>query len=158
MLLYIQKNNEISRKRWINLRAHVWTKNKIFLFCIRDTEFVMFLKYNMFYLFFDRLFGIKSVIQTDCSSTWKIVANPSLKWYHHANPILLLVMYYTLATLIRIWLQEPLVRIKGFCDLVCKVTGKTPGEMVLPYQVPNIVLVAIRWINYSIVVNGLTIL
>nr|XP_033693814.1 piezo-type mechanosensitive ion channel component 2 [Tursiops truncatus] len=57
-----------------------------------------------------RLFGIKSVIQTDCSSTWKIIANPDLSWYHHANPIVLLVMYYTLATLIRIWLQEPLVQ------------------------------------------------
>uniref|UniRef100_A0ABI7WAS5 Piezo-type mechanosensitive ion channel component n=1 Tax=Felis catus TaxID=9685 RepID=A0ABI7WAS5_FELCA len=58
--------------------------------------------------YYARLFGIKSVIQTDCSSTWKIVANPDLSWYHHANPIVLLVMYYTLATLIRIWLQEPL--------------------------------------------------
>ncbi|KAM4815295.1 LOW QUALITY PROTEIN: piezo-type mechanosensitive ion channel component 2-like [Thomomys bottae] len=57
------------------------------------------------------LFGIKSVIQTDCSSTWKIIVNPDLSWYHHANPILLLVMYYTLATLIRIWLQEPLVQV-----------------------------------------------
>ncbi|KAI4532799.1 hypothetical protein MG293_017207 [Ovis ammon polii] len=57
-----------------------------------------------------RLFGIKSVIQTDCSSTWKIIANPDLSWYHHANPIVLLVMYYTLATLIRIWLQEPVVQ------------------------------------------------
>ncbi|XP_039701930.1 piezo-type mechanosensitive ion channel component 2 isoform X5 [Pteropus medius] len=60
--------------------------------------------------YYARLFGIKSVIQTDCSSTWKIIANPDLSWYHHANPILLLVMYYTLATLIRIWLQEPLVQ------------------------------------------------
>lgn len=60
--------------------------------------------------YYARLFGIKSVIQTDCSSTWKIIANPELSWYHHANPILLLVMYYTLATLIRIWLQEPLVQ------------------------------------------------
>ncbi|XP_012413667.1 piezo-type mechanosensitive ion channel component 2 [Trichechus manatus latirostris] len=60
--------------------------------------------------YYARLFGIKSVIQTDCSSTWKIIVNPELSWYHHANPILLLVMYYTLATLIRIWLQEPLVR------------------------------------------------
>ncbi|XP_032741354.1 piezo-type mechanosensitive ion channel component 2 isoform X3 [Rattus rattus] len=59
--------------------------------------------------YYARLFGIKSVIQTDCSSTWKIIVNPDLSWYHHANPILLLVMYYTLATLIRIWLQEPLV-------------------------------------------------
>uniref|UniRef100_A0A8C3WX98 Piezo type mechanosensitive ion channel component 2 n=1 Tax=Catagonus wagneri TaxID=51154 RepID=A0A8C3WX98_9CETA len=60
--------------------------------------------------YYARLFGIKSVIQIDCSSTWKIIANPDLSWYHHANPILLLVMYYTLATLIRIWLQEPLVQ------------------------------------------------
>uniref|UniRef100_A0A286XJC8 Piezo type mechanosensitive ion channel component 2 n=1 Tax=Cavia porcellus TaxID=10141 RepID=A0A286XJC8_CAVPO len=59
--------------------------------------------------YYARLFGIKSVIQTDCSNTWKIIVNPDLSWYHHANPILLLVMYYTLATLIRIWLQEPLV-------------------------------------------------
>ncbi|XP_032254932.1 piezo-type mechanosensitive ion channel component 2 isoform X2 [Phoca vitulina] len=60
--------------------------------------------------YYARLFGIKSVIHTDCSSTWKIIANPDLSWYHHANPIVLLVMYYTLATLIRIWLQEPLVQ------------------------------------------------
>nr|XP_058133334.1 piezo-type mechanosensitive ion channel component 2 isoform X2 [Dasypus novemcinctus] len=63
--------------------------------------------------YYARLFGIKSVIQTDCSSTWKIIVNPELSWYHHANPILLLVMYYTLATLIRIWLQEPLVQEEG---------------------------------------------
>ncbi|KAM9224605.1 piezo-type mechanosensitive ion channel component 2 [Dugong dugon] len=63
--------------------------------------------------YYARLFGIKSVIQTDCSSTWKIIVNPELSWYHHANPILLLVMYYTLATLIRIWLQEPLVQDEG---------------------------------------------
>jgi hypothetical protein len=63
-------------------------------------------------LFSNRLFGTKSVIRTDCSSTWKIIVNPDLSWYHHANPILLLAMYYTLATLICIWLQEPLVRVE----------------------------------------------
>uniref|UniRef100_A0A8C2YS04 Piezo type mechanosensitive ion channel component 2 n=1 Tax=Chinchilla lanigera TaxID=34839 RepID=A0A8C2YS04_CHILA len=84
--------------------------------------------------YYARLFGIKSVIQTDCSSTWKIVVNPDLSWYHHANPILLLVMYYTLATLIRIWLQEPLVRDRGACGLGssqrrCSVCSQSP---VLP--------------------------
>ncbi|KAL2308503.1 hypothetical protein Nmel_001544 [Mimus melanotis] len=39
-----------------------------------------------------------------------IIKNQELHWYHHANPMLLLVMYYTLATLIRLWLQEPIVR------------------------------------------------
>ncbi|KAJ7401265.1 hypothetical protein BTVI_97626 [Pitangus sulphuratus] len=63
--------------------------------------------------FYARLFGVTSLTQTNCSSTWMIIKNQDLHWYHHANPILLLVMYYTLATLIRLWLQEPIVRI--FC-------------------------------------------
>ncbi|KAK2542745.1 Piezo2 [Columba guinea] len=57
--------------------------------------------------FYARLFGVTSLTQTNCSSTWMIIKNQELHWYHHANPILLLVMYYTLATLIRLWLQEP---------------------------------------------------
>uniref|UniRef100_A0A663EY73 Piezo type mechanosensitive ion channel component 2 n=1 Tax=Aquila chrysaetos chrysaetos TaxID=223781 RepID=A0A663EY73_AQUCH len=60
--------------------------------------------------FYARLFGVTSLTQTNCSSTWMIIKNQELHWYHHANPILLLVMYYTLATLIRLWLQEPIVR------------------------------------------------
>ncbi|XP_063307643.1 piezo-type mechanosensitive ion channel component 2 [Pelobates fuscus] len=59
--------------------------------------------------FYARLFGVTSLVQTNCSSTWKFVANPDLNWYHHTNPVLLLVLYYTLATLIRLWLQEPVV-------------------------------------------------
>ncbi|XP_074940768.1 piezo-type mechanosensitive ion channel component 2 isoform X7 [Phalacrocorax aristotelis] len=59
--------------------------------------------------FYARLFGVTSLTQTNCSSTWMIIKNQELHWYHHANPILLLVMYYTLATLIRLWLQEPIV-------------------------------------------------
>ena len=94
--------------------------------------------FNISLLFLNRLFGIKSVIQTDCSSTWKIIANPDLSWYHHANPIVLLVMYYTLATLIRIWLQEPVVRTRSFHGLVCKVAGDS-GERVRSYQLLNIV-------------------
>ncbi|XP_027600396.2 piezo-type mechanosensitive ion channel component 2 isoform X2 [Pipra filicauda] len=58
--------------------------------------------------FYARLFGVTSLTQTNCSSTWMIIKNQDLHWYHHANPILLLVMYYTLATLIRLWLQEPI--------------------------------------------------
>ncbi|KAM3865799.1 piezo-type mechanosensitive ion channel component 2 [Diretmus argenteus] len=54
------------------------------------------------------LFGISSIIQSDCSRTWKLIVNPNLKWYHFVNPIMLLVLYYTLATLIRLWLQEPI--------------------------------------------------
>ncbi|CAM4586729.1 unnamed protein product [Leuciscus chuanchicus] len=55
------------------------------------------------------VFGISSIIQTDCSSTWKLAVNNGLKWHHFVNPIMLLVLYYTLATLIRLWLQDPMI-------------------------------------------------
>uniref|UniRef100_A0A3P8XSN8 Piezo-type mechanosensitive ion channel component n=1 Tax=Esox lucius TaxID=8010 RepID=A0A3P8XSN8_ESOLU len=53
------------------------------------------------------LFGISSIIQTNCSSTWRLIVNPTMAWHHFVNPIMLLLLYYTLATLIRLWLQEP---------------------------------------------------
>ncbi|XP_065150860.2 piezo-type mechanosensitive ion channel component 2 [Paramisgurnus dabryanus] len=52
------------------------------------------------------LFGISPVVLTDCSHTWMFKVNPNLAWHHFVNPIMLLVLYYTLATLIRLWLQE----------------------------------------------------
>ncbi|XP_063742823.1 piezo-type mechanosensitive ion channel component 2 isoform X2 [Eleginops maclovinus] len=54
------------------------------------------------------VFGISPIIQTDCSYTWKLIVHPERKWYHFVNPIMLLLLYYTLATLIRLWLQEPI--------------------------------------------------
>ncbi|KAL7851249.1 hypothetical protein AOLI_G00216050 [Acnodon oligacanthus] len=55
------------------------------------------------------VFGISSIVQTDCVSTWRFSVNSNLKWYHFVNPIMLLVLYYTLATLIRLWLQDPMI-------------------------------------------------
>uniref|UniRef100_A0A3B3RZ37 Piezo-type mechanosensitive ion channel component 2a, tandem duplicate 2 n=1 Tax=Paramormyrops kingsleyae TaxID=1676925 RepID=A0A3B3RZ37_9TELE len=55
------------------------------------------------------LFGVSSIIQSDCSKTWKFIVNPKLEWHHFVNPIMLLLLYYTLATLIRLWLQDPVV-------------------------------------------------
>ncbi|TRY98064.1 hypothetical protein DNTS_004436, partial [Danionella cerebrum] len=52
------------------------------------------------------LFGISAVIQTDCAQPWMLRVNPDLQWHHFLNPIMLLVLYYTLATLIRLWKQE----------------------------------------------------
>ncbi|XP_048385785.1 piezo-type mechanosensitive ion channel component 2-like isoform X1 [Stegostoma tigrinum] len=60
--------------------------------------------------FYARLFGVSPVIQTNCTTTWKIIANPNMSWPQHVNPIMLLLLYYTLATLIRLWLQEPIIR------------------------------------------------
>uniref|UniRef100_A0AAR2JWG6 Piezo-type mechanosensitive ion channel component n=1 Tax=Pygocentrus nattereri TaxID=42514 RepID=A0AAR2JWG6_PYGNA len=58
------------------------------------------------------VFGISSIVQTDCVSTWRFNVNSNLKWYHFVNPIMLLVLYYTLATLIRLWLQDPMITVK----------------------------------------------
>lgn len=55
-----------------------------------------------------RVFGFSPIVQINCSNTWKLVVHADRKWYHFVNPIMLLVLYYTLATLIRLWLQEPL--------------------------------------------------
>uniref|UniRef100_A0A673KN18 Piezo-type mechanosensitive ion channel component 2-like n=1 Tax=Sinocyclocheilus rhinocerous TaxID=307959 RepID=A0A673KN18_9TELE len=71
------------------------------------------------------LFGISSIVRTDCSSTWKLAVNSGLNWHHFVNPIMLLVLYYTLATLIRLWLQDPMIMsmVKTGCknnyNLVC---------------------------------------
>lgn len=75
-----------------------------------------------FPLFSLSLFGISPVVQTDCSHTWMFRVNPDLQWHHFVNPIMLLVLYYTLATLIRLWLQESedVVRLQSefFCSIL----------------------------------------
>ncbi|XP_022529148.2 piezo-type mechanosensitive ion channel component 2 isoform X2 [Astyanax mexicanus] len=53
-----------------------------------------------------KLFGISPVVMSNCSHTWMFEVNPKLEWHHFVNPIMLLVLYYTLATLVRLWLQE----------------------------------------------------
>uniref|UniRef100_A0A3Q2SU17 Piezo type mechanosensitive ion channel component 2 n=1 Tax=Fundulus heteroclitus TaxID=8078 RepID=A0A3Q2SU17_FUNHE len=54
------------------------------------------------------VFGISPIVQTNCSYTWKLIVHPDRRWYHFVNPIMILILYYTLATLIRLWLQEPI--------------------------------------------------
>ncbi|XP_008277902.1 piezo-type mechanosensitive ion channel component 2 [Stegastes partitus] len=57
---------------------------------------------------FISVFGISPIVQSNCSYTWKLIVHPNREWYHFVSPIMLLVLYYTLATLIRLWLQEPI--------------------------------------------------
>ncbi|KAG9278610.1 piezo-type mechanosensitive ion channel component 2-like isoform X1 [Astyanax mexicanus] len=56
-----------------------------------------------------RLFGISGIVKTDCVSTWRLTVHADVKWHHCVNPIMLLILYYTLATLIRLWLQDPII-------------------------------------------------
>ncbi|XP_051943825.1 piezo-type mechanosensitive ion channel component 2 [Hippocampus zosterae] len=55
-----------------------------------------------------RYFGMSPIIQSDCGRTWKLMVHPKRRWHHFVNPVMLLLLYYTLATLIRLWLQEPI--------------------------------------------------
>lgn len=61
------------------------------------------------------------------------------KWYHFVNPILLLILYYTLATLIRLWLQEP----------VDQLTVGTEKAIVSTFIVKMSVCDACSW-DYSL--------
>ncbi|KAJ8272895.1 hypothetical protein GJAV_G00094700 [Gymnothorax javanicus] len=60
-----------------------------------------------------KAFGITTVIRSSCYNTWELSVHSKLKWHHYMNPIMLLILYYTLATLIRLWLQEPIATV---CD------------------------------------------
>uniref|UniRef100_A0A9J8CC37 Piezo-type mechanosensitive ion channel component 2a, tandem duplicate 2 n=1 Tax=Cyprinus carpio carpio TaxID=630221 RepID=A0A9J8CC37_CYPCA len=78
------------------------------------------------------LFGISPVVQTDCSHTWMFRVNPDLEWHHFVNPIMLLVLYYTLATLIRLWLQESedTVRLQSYQGLrLLKIHASFPEKV-----------------------------
>uniref|UniRef100_A0A3P8WGM9 Piezo type mechanosensitive ion channel component 2 n=1 Tax=Cynoglossus semilaevis TaxID=244447 RepID=A0A3P8WGM9_CYNSE len=70
------------------------------------------------------VFGISPIVQSNCSYTWMLIVHPDRKWYHFVNPIMLLLLYYTLATLIRLWLQEPIeqLMVRKICCKKDKVT------------------------------------
>uniref|UniRef100_A0A3Q0T344 Piezo type mechanosensitive ion channel component 2 n=1 Tax=Amphilophus citrinellus TaxID=61819 RepID=A0A3Q0T344_AMPCI len=65
------------------------------------------------------VFGISPIVQSNCSCTWKLTVHPRRKWYHFVSPIMLLILYYTLATLIRLWLQEPIDQLM-LCEAITK--------------------------------------
>uniref|UniRef100_A0A3B3ZPQ0 Uncharacterized protein n=1 Tax=Periophthalmus magnuspinnatus TaxID=409849 RepID=A0A3B3ZPQ0_9GOBI len=53
---------------------------------------------------YTKVFGISPIIHSNCSCTWRLSLHPRRRWFHFVNPIMLLLLYYTLATLIRLWL------------------------------------------------------
>uniref|UniRef100_A0A8C2FTR0 Piezo type mechanosensitive ion channel component 2 n=1 Tax=Cyprinus carpio TaxID=7962 RepID=A0A8C2FTR0_CYPCA len=81
------------------------------LIILYSNQFQFLIKMILLLLFLHSVFGISSIVRTDCSSTWKLAVNSGLNWHHFVNPIMLLVLYYTLATLIRLWLQDPMIMV-----------------------------------------------
>ncbi|KAJ3611367.1 hypothetical protein NHX12_021383 [Muraenolepis orangiensis] len=39
-----------------------------------------------------------SLVSVDCTAPWWLRVNGALSWYHYTNPLLLLLLYYTVAT------------------------------------------------------------
>uniref|UniRef100_A0A8C5CT94 Piezo-type mechanosensitive ion channel component n=1 Tax=Gadus morhua TaxID=8049 RepID=A0A8C5CT94_GADMO len=48
------------------------------------------------------VFGMVSLVSVDCSAPWWLRVNSALSWYHYTNPLLLLLLYYTVASICRV--------------------------------------------------------
>lgn len=47
------------------------------------------------------VFGLVSVVSVDCAAPWRLQVNPALSWFHFINPLMLLLLYNTVANLWR---------------------------------------------------------
>ena len=43
-----------------------------------------------------------SLVSVDCAAPWWLRVNSALSWYHYTNPLLLLLLYYTVASICRV--------------------------------------------------------
>uniref|UniRef100_UPI00358F3C92 piezo-type mechanosensitive ion channel component 2 n=1 Tax=Myxine glutinosa TaxID=7769 RepID=UPI00358F3C92 len=79
-----------------------------------------------------RLFGITGVVRTDCARPWELAVHSGLSWPVFMNPIVLLILYFTIATLLRLWLYEPAAEPKPLLNSLVEnqrnhVDGSLPG-------------------------------
>lgn len=47
------------------------------------------------------MFGLVSVASVDCAVPWSLQVNPELSWFHFSSPLMLLLLYHTVASLWR---------------------------------------------------------
>ncbi|XP_041817254.1 piezo-type mechanosensitive ion channel component 2-like isoform X2 [Chelmon rostratus] len=47
------------------------------------------------------VFGLVSVVSVDCAAPWKLQVNSDLSWFHFSSPLMLLLLYNTVASLWR---------------------------------------------------------
>ncbi|KAM6953819.1 piezo-type mechanosensitive ion channel component 2-like [Aplochiton taeniatus] len=77
------------------------------------------------------LFGMVSVVQTDCTAPWRWAVNPALLWFHITNPVILLLLYCTLGTLLRLWLLQDTNEEEqedGVEPVTCDITSNLTAE------------------------------
>ncbi|TKS87288.1 Piezo-type mechanosensitive ion channel component 2 [Collichthys lucidus] len=48
-----------------------------------------------------RVFGLVSVVSVDCAAPWRLQVNSELSWFHFSSPLMLLLLYNTVASLWR---------------------------------------------------------
>ncbi|KAJ8779081.1 hypothetical protein J1605_012932 [Eschrichtius robustus] len=71
---------------------------------------------------YTRLLAMTALIKTNHTDFWKFHLHPSLDWPEIANPLILLLSYYTLVLLLPQWSPQP---------------GKREGREVLPTRSPS---------------------
>nr|XP_033819308.1 piezo-type mechanosensitive ion channel component 2-like isoform X2 [Geotrypetes seraphini] len=54
-----------------------------------------------------RLFGMTAFVKTNVTESWKLKMHPGLKWPTFLNPLILLVLYYSLISLLHQWTRIP---------------------------------------------------
>lgn len=47
------------------------------------------------------VFGLVSVVSMDCAAPWRLQVNSELSWFHFSSPLMLLLLYNTVASLWR---------------------------------------------------------
>lgn len=47
------------------------------------------------------MFGLVAVVAVDCGAPWRLQVNSELSWFHFISPLMLLLLYYTVASLWR---------------------------------------------------------
>lgn len=47
------------------------------------------------------VFGLVPVVSVDCGAPWRLQVNPDLSWFHFCSPLMLLLLYHTVASLYR---------------------------------------------------------
>ncbi|XP_029978832.1 piezo-type mechanosensitive ion channel component 2-like isoform X2 [Sphaeramia orbicularis] len=47
------------------------------------------------------VFGLVSVVSVDCAAPWRLQVNSDLHWFHFSSPLMLLLLYHTVASLWR---------------------------------------------------------
>ncbi|XP_055363650.1 piezo-type mechanosensitive ion channel component 2-like isoform X2 [Betta splendens] len=64
--------------------------------------------------------GLVSVAYVDCAAPWRLQVNPNLSWFHFCSPLMLLLLYHTVASLWRNQLIDS--------DLVARVESAKSGS------------------------------